>query len=336
MNRKGLFYNILCPFVAVVAGSLTGCSEPSEATAPRRANGDTRWLIVCTTGMVTDMVQQVAGEYAETVGLMGEGIDPHLYQPTFDDVARLNEADIVFYSGLMLEGQMGRTFSTLVSNGKLAYAVTADIPEAELRTPPEFEGHPDPHVWNDLGLWSRAVETVAARLAELDPEHGDAYRENAEAYQAKLLQLDEYVKEAIASIPQSQRYLCTAHDAFGYFGRRYGIPVQSVQGITTESEPGVDDINQLVEFLVTNTLPAIFVESSVNEANIRAVQEGARSRGHAVRIGGMLFSDAMGRAGTYEGTFIGMMDHNATTIARALGGNAPARGMNGMLTGGEY
>lgn len=310
---------------------IAGC-EQSQMTGGARNRSPDGYSIVCTTGMVADLVRQVAGERATVEALMGEGVDPHLYVPTRSDIVRLNDADVVFYNGLLLEGQMEHTFRTLASGGKPVHAVTADLPADELLTPPEFEGHPDPHVWNDVSLWSRAVESVAARLSEHDPDHAAEYQQRAAAYREQLAQLDEYARTAIGSIPESSRFLVTAHDAFGYFSRAYGIPVESVQGITTESEPGVNDINRLVDLLVRRKLPAIFVESSVNSANLEAVINGARSRNWDVRNGGTLYSDAMGAEGTYEGTYIGMIDHNVTTITRALGGTAPERGMQGRLS----
>jgi manganese/zinc/iron transport system substrate-binding protein len=310
---------------------MAGCGESNRADAPRNP-GQGAYTVVCTTGMVADLVRQVAGAEADVTALMGEGVDPHLYQPTRSDIVRLRDADLVFYNGLLLEGQMQPTFEQLASSGKRVYAVTADIPQSQLLLPSEFKGHPDPHVWNDLDLWGRAVDTVAARLAEFDPPHAETYRANAGKYRQQLDSLDEYAQTGIASIPESSRYLVTAHDAFAYFSRAYDIPVESVQGITTESEPGVDDINRLVDLLVTRKVPAVFVESSVNAANLEAVLNGARSRGWNVRTGGTLFSDAMGAEGTYEGTYIGMFDHNVTTITRALGGEAPPRGMQGKLS----
>jgi manganese/zinc/iron transport system substrate-binding protein len=282
--------------------------------------------------MVADLVRQVAGAEVEVTALMGEGVDPHLYQPTRSDIVRLRDADIVFYNGLHLEGQMQPTFEQLAASGKRVYAVTADLPQGELLFPSGIQDHPDPHVWNDIDLWSRAVDTVAVRLGEFDPPHADTYRANAEKYRKQLDALADYARTAIATIPESSRYLVTAHDAFAYFSRAYDIPVESVQGITTESEPGVDDINRLVDLLVMRKVPAVFVESSVNAANLEAVINGAQSRGWDVHTGGTLFSDAMGAQGTYEGTYIGMFDHNVTTIARSLGGEAPPRGMQGKLS----
>jgi manganese/zinc/iron transport system substrate-binding protein len=209
--------------------------------------------------------------------------------------------------------------------------VTSKLPENKVRHPKEFEGHPDPHVWMDAAIWQECLEPVVAELSEADPEHAAAYRANADRYKAELTKLDDYARRVIASIPESSRYLVTAHDAFGYFSLAYRIPVQSVQGITTESEPGVEDVNSLVSFLVDNRVPALFVETSVSDRNLNAVLEGAKQRGVEVAIGGRLFSDAMGADGTYEGTYLGMIDHNATVIARALGGEAPERGMSGKL-----
>ncbi len=289
------------------------------------------YKIVATTGMVADIVRHVAGDKGDVNGLMGEGIDPHLYKPTRSYVAAVLRADVIFYSGLMLEGRMTDTFIQAARRGKPVYPVTERIEESFLLEPPEFQGHWDPHVWMDIAAWSKCVEAVANALADYDPPNAAFYRANAKAYREKLDELNTYVRDAIASIPQTQRVLITAHDAFNYFGRAYDIEVMGIQGISTESEAGLQDINNLVDFIVERKIGAVFVESSVSDKNVRALIEGARSRGHHVIVGGTLFSDAMGAPGTYEGTYIGMLDHNATTIARALGGRAPRRGMNDKL-----
>lgn len=304
------------------------------AGCEQQADGELEYpyQIVTTCGMVADIVAEVAGDKADVAGLMGEGVDPHLYKPTRDDVAELLDADIVFYSGLMLEGRMSDTFTQVGRGGKPVFAVTEGIDDSYLREPPEFAGHFDPHVWMDVNAWSECVALVARELANFDAAHAAEYQKNAERYRAELKRLDEYARESIASIPPEQRLLITAHDAFGYFARAYDIEVMSAQGITTESEPGLDDINRLVDAIVERKVQAIFVESSVSNKNVQAIVEGAADRGHAVIIGGSLYSDAMGPAGTYEGTYIGMMDHNATTIAQALGGQAPETGLNGKLS----
>ena len=200
-----------------------------------------------------------------------------------------------------------------------------------LRKPPEFDGHFDPHVWMDVKLWSQCVSAVASGMSEFDEAHTSEYRDRAESYQKELEGLDEYVRGVIDSIPREQRLLVTAHDAFGYFDRAYGLEVKSVQGISTDSEAGVADINSLVDLLVARKIGAIFVESSVSDKGLRAVIEGAAKQDRKVRVGGELFSDAMGQSGTYRGTYIGMIDHNATVIARELGGQAPEGGFQGKL-----
>jgi manganese/zinc/iron transport system substrate-binding protein len=285
------------------------------------------YRIVTTVGMLTDVTRAVAGDRAEVRGLIGEGVDPHLYKPTRGDVVAIMQADVVLHVGLMLEGKMAELLGRAARNGRTVRAVGEAIP-AEKRL---GGGHPDPHVWMDASLWSDVVAEVARVLSGHDPAGRADYEARAAEYRKRLADLDAYVRRIAATVPAERRVLVTAHDAFGYFGRAYGIEVRGVQGISTESEAGLHDVNRLVDLLVTRRISAVFVETSVAEKNVRALLEGARSRGHEVRVGGLLFSDAMGPAGTYEGTYIGMIDHNATVIVRALGGEAPERGMQGRL-----
>ena len=315
-----------------------GCQESATdaGAVTRREPGSGSYTIVCTTGMVADVVRQVAGEQAEVVSLFG-AVDPHTYEPTAKDIERILDADVVFYSGLLLEGPTQKALEAAARRGRLVRAVTDCLREEPgyLRFPGGNTEHPDPHVWMDVAAWGRCVAAVVRTLSDFDPDGRTEYERNASAYLAKLDRLDAYARTAIGSIPREQRYLVTAHDAFDYFSRAYDIPVRSVQGISTESEAGTNDINQLVDFLVANRVPAVFVESTVNQANLRAVIEGAERRGWTVSIAGELFSDAMGPADSYEGTYIGMLDHNVTRIARALGGTAPLRGLNDQLSAEE-
>jgi len=332
MISKNTFGLVTALLLTAVISS--GCGPTSANTSSSTEEGTAiayPYKVVTTCAMVTDIVQVVAGDKAEIHGLMGEGVDPHLYRPTRNDVKQLMEADVVLYSGLMLEGRMADTFAKIGRQGKPVYAVTEGIDQSFLREPPEFEGHWDPHVWTDPSAWSECVQFAAQALSEYDADNADYYQENAKNYREDLAKLHDYAKEVIGSIPKEQRALITAHDAFGYFGRAYEIDVKSVQGLTTEAEASVDDINKLVDFIVDRKIRAIFVESSVNSKNIEAVIAAAADRGSTVEIGGKLFSDAMGKSGTYEGTYIGMMDHNATIIARGLGGEAPEKGLNGRL-----
>jgi len=284
--------------------------------------------VVCTTGMVADMVREVAGDRAVVTALIGEGVDPHLFKPTRDDVARMLQADLVFYNGLLLEGRLEDVFKKLRARGIPTVAVAESIDRSKIIG---GDGHTDPHVWMDPTLWKQGIPAVRDALSAKDPEGTATFGANAARYDAELAALDAYVKASIASIPAEQRVLITAHDAFHYLGRSTGLTVLGIQGISTESEAGVADINRLVDAVVERRIPAIFVESSVPDKNVRAVIEGAASRKHELKTGGELFSDAMGPAGTYEGTYAGMMDHNATLITRALGGTAPETGMFGLL-----
>ena len=329
MRRCECFAWSLC--VVLISGCWTSNNSGTVATgAPDAQKRPLR--IVVTTGMVADLVRSVAGPHGDVKALIGTGVDPHLFKTTRYVINLLQEADVVFYSGLMLEGRMQDALQQVNRADHPVIAVTERLEKEFLRSPPEFEGHYDPHVWMDVIAWSRCLDVIVDVLSKIDPAHADEFLQNAQKYQAELAALDEYIKTVIASIPEEHRVLVTAHDAFGYFGRRYGIEVRSVQGVTTESEAGIQDVNRLVEFLVQRKLPAIFVESSVNEKNIRAVIEGTTSRNVTVRIGGELFSDAMGSEGTYEGTYIGMLDHNATQIAAALGGTPSERGFRGKLS----
>jgi manganese/zinc/iron transport system substrate-binding protein len=283
-----------------------------------------------TVGMVADIVREVAGDRAAVTNIIGSGVDPHVYSPTRSDVAVLLRSDILFYSGLLLEGQM-TDILVKVSKKRPVYAVTERL-QQDFLIHDNTTNHHDPHVWMDVGGWIKAVAVVVDALTDFDPAHAGEYRKRAAGYQAILQRLDNYASRAISSIPDKQRVLVTAHDAFNYMGRAYGIEVMGIQGLSTESEAGLKDINRLVDLLVNRGIPAVFVESSVSDKNVKALIEGAASRGHKVIIGGELFSDAMGAAGTYEGTYVGMIDHNVTIISRALGGNSPATGMQGKLT----
>ncbi len=313
-------------------GSSSSSSSSSASTRPGGVGPKTYpYTVVTTVGMVSDIVRQVAGDKAQVSGIIGEGVDPHLYKPTRNDVAALMDADCIFYSGLMLEGKMTDTFVKVATGGKPVFAVTQLIDPKFLLEPEEFAGHPDPHVWMSVPGWMKAVEAVAKSLGEYDPANASFYDANAQRYLAELKKLDDYARASIGSIPKESRILITAHDAFNYFGREYNIDVQGIQGISTESEAGLQQINRLVGDIVSKNVRAVFVETSVADKNIRALVDGAAARGASVKIGGSLFSDAMGAPGTYEGSYIGMIDHNVTTITRALGGNAPEKGMNGKL-----
>jgi manganese/zinc/iron transport system substrate-binding protein len=294
--------------------SLTACGE-SEARSG--GIGDRKINVVTTTGMIADTVANVGGERVEVTALMGPGVDPHLYKASASDVNRLDEADIIFYNGLELEGRMTDIFVRLASS-KPTVAVAAVIPDDQLREPPEFEGKYDPHVWFDVSLWIQVTRAIEDSLSELDPGSSETYQRNADAYIAQLEELDRWATEQISTIPEASRVLITAHDAFGYFGERYGMEVHGLQGTSTATEAGAADVQQLAQLITARNIAAIFIESSVPQATIEAVQQAVRARGKQVEIGGELFSDAMGSEGTPEGTYIGMFRHNVETIVTAL------------------
>ncbi len=292
-----------------------------------------RLSVVATTGMIADAARQVGGDLVEVRALMGPGVDPHSYRQTRSDIVALTRADLVLWHGLYLEAQM-EEFLLDLKEKRPVVAVGEAVPADRLIGHEEYEGRFDPHVWMDPELWTEVVAAVRDALIEADPEHAAVFEMNTVAHLDDIAKLSAYSASALASVPEPSRVLLTAHDAFGYFGAAYGFEVIGIQGISTESEAGLNRIGALVDLLVERRIGAVFVESSVSDRNIRALVEGAAAAGHEVRIGGELYSDAMGPEGTYEGTWIGMIDHNVTTIAAALGGTAPERGMSGRLSAG--
>jgi manganese/zinc/iron transport system substrate-binding protein len=289
-----------------------------------RAQGAAPIRITTTTGMIADLAENIGGDRVEVESLMGPGVDPHLYKPSAGDIRRLEEADLIFYNGLELEGRMTDILVKIARAGTPTVPVAENIPEDLLREPPQFAGKYDPHIWFDVTLWQMAAQRVKDELATIDPASDALYQANLEAYLAELDELHTYVQEQILRIPEGQRVLITAHDAFGYYGEQYGIDVRGLQGMSTATEATAGDIQALAEFIAERQIPAIFVESSVPPATIEAVQEAVRDRGFDVVIGGQLFSDAMGAAGTPEGTYLGMVRFNTDTIVGALSTAATA------------
>lgn len=290
--------------------------------------------VVATTGMIADAARQVGGEMVEVKALMGPGVDPHAYRQTRTDILAATRADLVLWHGLYLEAQMEEFLLKLAERGNVR-ALGEAVPEDLLIGHEDYEGKYDPHVWMVPDLWAHVVRATQAALSDIAPDHVETFAGNADRHLVEVERLGAYARTALSSVPEPARVLLTAHDAFGYFGRAYGFEVVGIQGISTESEAGLNRIGTLVDMLVSRDIRAVFVESSVSDRNIRALVEGAAARGHEVQIGGELFSDAMGEPGTYEGTYIGMIDHNVTTIAAALGGDVPARGMDGKLAAGS-
>ena len=307
---------LLAPFL--LFGSCTNKEEAAK----------TDGTIVTTVGMIADVTREITGDKQEVINLIGEGIDPHTHQPSKSEIDQIQKAGFVLYNGLFLEGKMGSILESRAKQGNPVSAVAEDLGGVKLIGDVD---HPDPHLWMDISIWSKVAGKIGDELAAYDPENAEQYQTQREEYQKKLNDLHTYALMVFPTIPEKQRVLVTAHDAFSYLGRAYGIEVRGIQGISTESEAGTKDINDLVTFIVDNKIPAIFIESSVPEKSVEAVIEGAAEKGHTVTVGGELFSDAMGPAGTYQGTYVGMMDHNITTIVNALGGSAPESGFQNKL-----
>ena len=315
---------------AALAGALAALLLPSGRA---RAAGAAPLRVVATTGMIADAARQVGGAEVEVTALMGPGVDPHSYRQTRSDIVAMTRADLVLWHGLYLEAQMEEFFRDL-GRKRNVVAVAEALPRAVLRGHDDYADKFDPHVWMNPVLWKDVVREVQRALTETRPEAAEVFAANAAAHLAALDRLADYAAASLAAVPESARVLVTAHDAFGYFGAQYGFEVLGIQGISTESEAGLNRISALVDLLVTRQIAAVFVESSVSDRNIRALIEGAAARGHQVRIGGELYSDAMGPDGSYEGTYLGMIDHNVTVIAGALGADVPSRGMDGKLSAG--
>ncbi len=298
---------------------IAGCGQADTT-------GDTGKLnAVSTIGMVNDLVKNIGGEHIEAVGLMGPGVDPHLYKASAGDVEKLQSADIIFYNGLHLEAKMGEVLEKMSEQRKVV-AVTDTIDKETLLDSPDYEDQFDPHVWFDVTMWTKSAEVVRDSLIEADPEHKADYEANAAAFIEKMEALHTDVDTKTKTVPEGQRVLVTAHDAFSYFGQKYGFEVKGLQGISTESEAGTKDVADLADFIAERKIKAVFVESSVPRRNVEALQEAVAARDWEVTIGGELFSDAMGDEGTVEGTYLGMVTHNVDTIVGALNGEAGSTG----------
>jgi manganese/zinc/iron transport system substrate-binding protein len=318
MKRKLSEASTLITYIQVILISITSiiflgaCDQKSEDSA---SNG--KMKIVTTTGMIKDAVEHVLGDKADVIALMGPGVDPHLYKATQGDLQKLTDADIIFYNGLHLEGKMGEVLEKL-GKTRPVIAVASRIKEEDLRAVPGFQGTHDPHIWFDVKLWENAVLAVSDFMKQHDAPNAELYDANSKKYITQLDSLHEAVKTSILEIPKDQRVLITAHDAFGYFGDAYAVEVKGLQGISTVSEFGLKDVTELVNFIISRKIKAIFIETSVSQRSIEAVREGCQQKNWDVKIGGSLYSDAMGPAGTPEGNYIGMVSKNVKTIVDAL------------------
>jgi manganese/zinc/iron transport system substrate-binding protein len=288
--------------------------RPSQAEAP--------FSVVATTSIIADTARSIAGPLATVTALMGPGIDPHLYKASPGDLRILSNASLILHNGLHLEGKLADALSKL-SSRKTVVAVTDGIPRDKLRSVSEDGEVYDPHVWFDVSLWIACAQGIRDALMRHDPPHAADYSNRFSALATELQQLDTWAREQIASIPASNRVLITAHDAFGYFGRAYGIEVLAIQGVSTESEASLRSINELVATIVKRKIPAIFIENTISPKAVEALVEGAKARGHTVTIGGQLLGDSLGDRETAEESYSGTVKHNVLTITKALAAAVP-------------
>lgn len=313
------------PSAALGLALLFACTGCGGGEAPTTAAGDprparARPLVIATTPMVGDLVRAIGGERIDLVVLIPPGTDPHLWTPTRTEVLQILEADAIFMNGLLLEGRSGESFARVELSGRPVVRLAETLPKTELLTDASNPSAFDPHVWMDPLLWAKTAPAVRDTLARLDPSGAEAFATGQAEFERAVAQLDREIAIAIGSIPAGQRRLVTAHDAFGYFGKRYGLEVRGIQGISTESEPSLSDIERLVAEIGDAAVPAIFIETTVSDRTVRAVVDGCAARGHELKVGEALYSDSLGRTGTPAATWAGMMRHNAKAIADALGG----------------
>lgn len=285
------------------------CNNPEESGKVK---------VVTTTTMLTDLVKNIGGDAIEVEGLMGAGVDPHLYKASEGDVSKLFGADVIFYSGLHLEGKLVDVFEKMQARNKKTVALGESLNKDELIDSKLFASNYDPHVWFNIQFFKQFSDKVTSVLSESDPENAGLFKENNINYQKKLDALEIDIIKIIETLPEDKRILVTAHDAFNYFGKRYGFEVVGLQGISTATEAGVQDVQRLSDFIIDKNVKAIFIESSVPRRTIEALQAAVLSKKHDVAIGGSLYSDALGSPGTDEGTYIGMFTYNVKTIVEAL------------------
>lgn len=313
---------LCCLLVSIV---LSGCQPASNTADTPKDFSDRQINIVATTSMIADLVSTIGGDQVNVEGLMGPGVDPHLYKASEGDVIRMAQADIVFYNGLHLEGKMTEVFEQMSRRGIPTIAVAEQaVPDSFRLMSMTYAGNFDPHVWFDVKLWQRVANHTAQVLADMDPSQAEYYEAKATTYLKEMEELDTYVRAKAALIPETQRVLITSHDAFGYFGRAYGFEVHALQGLSTATEAGTADVQNLAEFVATRRIPAMFVESSVSPRGIEAVKAAVESRNYNVEIGGYLFSDALGNPDSPEGTYIGTVRYNINTVTNALTGKTTA------------
>jgi len=311
MKKKNLMFMLL------ILLFLTACTNEDPSNSVSETEED-KIQVVTTTTMITDLVKQIGGEHVSVEGMMGPGIDPHGYRATPSDAVNLQEADIIVYNGLDLEGQLSEVLEALENEDRDVIVLEDAYERSQLLASEDGDGAYDPHIWFDVGLWKEAAAHVASELADYDPQHAEIYRENNEQYQKSLDTLEDYILEHVSEIPAEKRYLVTAHDAFSYFGEAYDFEVVGIQGLNSQTEAGTRDISRLADLIAEREIGAIFIETSVSTRNIEALQDAVQARGFDVDIGGELYSDSLGSESENAETYIKMFRNNIETIVNGL------------------
>ena len=324
MDKLVVFGKLLALLVLITA---IGCGNQTAPTHPTKSelngqtfSGEYPVKILCTTGLVAELAQRVGGEHVEVTALMSHQVDPHMYKPRVGDVGLLDKADVIFYSGLHLEGRMADLFVTFARK-KPTFAVSEGLVtrgDKRLREPPEFEDAYDPHIWHDVSLWADCAHDVADMLSSVDPKNAEAYDKNAQVYMEQLAKLHQYCQEEVAKIPEASRVMVTAHDAFGYFGQAYGVEVFGLKGISSAEEKDLAHQEEIQKMIIQRKIPAVFVESTINDRTVEALIEPCRAAGWNLKNGGELYADALGAADSEAGTYTGMVRHNVDTIVGGL------------------
>lgn len=317
-KQKNLLTVLMASMLSLLSSCKNNTSSKLEKPSEQNIIKKKTLKVVCTTTMITDLVKTIGKDHIKTTGIMGVGVDPHLYKPTENDVSRFLNADIIFYNGIHLEGKLESLFEQLSRKKKPVVEISRALSGSNLISSKEFQGNYDPHMWFDIKNWIKCTKLIADELSLADPANKIKYQKNASAYITQLNKLKNDLTDKIQELPKSKRILVTAHDAFGYFSREFDFKVVGLQGLSTITEAGVKDVQRTAKFIISNKIKAIFVESSVPKQTVEALVASVKSKGHDLKIGGTLYSDALGAVDTPQGSYIGMYRYNVNTIVNAL------------------
>ena len=297
-------------FFILIIGLLLSCGDNKPLSEKK--------TVICTTNVIADAISNILPPDFEVKSLMGPGVDPHTYKSKTSEIKNMKNADVIVYNGIDFESNL---IDAIEEIGKSGFVISLGdlVPKDRLRKTTDFGSAYDPHFWHDVNLFSTSVSIAGSQLSVKFPDSKNYIDSATNSYTKKLLETESYVRSEIAKIPSNARVLITAHDAFGYFGRSFGIEVKGIQGISTASDISIRGITELTDFIVSRGIPAIFVENSVSQKNIKSVIEGCQSKGLNLSIGGTLYSDGLGDTESGADTYIKMIRKNTNAIVGGLG-----------------